>query len=56
VAAEYQARQKGVLAGKTGMIHIGDNSDVGEVDDGWAETISSLEEFNYEKYGIDVRF
>jgi pseudouridine-5'-monophosphatase len=42
------------LAGKTG--HKGENSEVGELDDGWAETISSLEEFNYEKYGIDVRF
>ncbi|KAL2867381.1 putative HAD superfamily hydrolase [Aspergillus lucknowensis] len=55
VAAEYQAMQKEVLAGKTGMVPIGDISDAGEVDDGWAETISSLEEFNYEKYGIDVR-
>jgi pseudouridine-5'-monophosphatase len=55
VAAEYQARQKDVLAGRTGMIHIQDNSEVGQVDDGWAETISSLEEFDYEKYGIDVR-
>lgn len=55
LAAEYQASQKDVLAGKTGMLQIQDNSDVGEVDDGWAESISSLEEFDYEKYGIDVR-
>lgn len=56
MAAEYQGKQKDVLAGKTRMIYIGDNSDIGDVDDGWAETISSLEEFNYERYGIDVRF
>jgi pseudouridine-5'-monophosphatase len=55
VAAEYQASQKDVLAGKTGMIEIGDNWQVGEIDDGWAESISSLEDFNYKKYGIDVR-
>jgi len=56
VAAEYQESQKDVLAGKAGMVEIGDNWQVGEVDDGWAESISSLEDFNYEKYGIDVRF
>lgn len=55
LAAEYHATQKDVLAGKTGMIHVSDDSDIGEVDDGWAEAISSLEEFNYEKYGIDMR-
>ncbi|KAJ5176976.1 HAD-like domain-containing protein [Penicillium canariense] len=55
VAAEYQASQKDILAGKTGMIEIGDNWQVGEVDDGWAESISSLEDLNYEKYGIDVQ-
>ncbi|OQD75420.1 hypothetical protein PENDEC_c007G06270 [Penicillium decumbens] len=56
VAAEYQESKKDVLAGKTGIVEIGDNWQVGEVDDGWAESISSLEDFNYEKYGIDVRF
>ncbi|KAI2793422.1 hypothetical protein POX_a00001 [Penicillium oxalicum] len=56
VATEYQARQKDVLAGRTEMINGGDNTGVREVDDGWAETISSLEEFNYEKYGLDVQF
>jgi len=55
VATEYQASQKDVLAGKTGMIELEDNWQVGEVDDGWAESISSLEDFNYEKYGINVQ-
>ncbi|KAL5359471.1 HAD-like domain-containing protein [Aspergillus floccosus] len=48
VAAEYHPRQKDIFRD--------DNSQVGAVDDGWAEIISSLEEFNYERNGIDVRF
>jgi pseudouridine-5'-monophosphatase len=54
VAVEYQARQKDVLAGRTGMIELGDDWQLGDIDDGWAESIPSLEHFNYEKYGIDV--
>lgn len=54
VAVEYQARQREVLAGRTGMIEIGDNWQLGELDDGWAECIPSLQHFNYDKYGITV--
>ncbi|OIW35542.1 HAD-like protein [Coniochaeta ligniaria NRRL 30616] len=54
VAVEYQARQKDVLAARSGMFDIGDDWQLGEVDDGWAESIPSLQHFNYEKYGIDV--
>jgi pseudouridine 5'-phosphatase len=54
VAVEYQTKQKDVLAGRTGMIEVGDDWQLGEVDDGWAECIPNLELFNYEKYGIDV--
>jgi pseudouridine 5'-phosphatase len=54
LAIEYQAGQKDVLAGKTGMFDIGDEWQLGEVDDGWAETIPSLEKFDYLKYGIRV--
>ncbi len=54
VALEYQARQKDVLAGRTGMIEIGDDWQLGGIDDGWAESIPGLEHFNYEKYGIYV--
>jgi pseudouridine 5'-phosphatase len=54
VAAEYQTRQKDVLAGRTGMIEIGDDWQLGKIDDGWAESIPSLEHFDYEKYGIEV--
>lgn len=54
VAVEYQSRQKDVLAGRMGMIAVGDDWQLGEVDDGWAECIPNLELFNYEKYGINV--
>ncbi|XMA15523.1 hypothetical protein WAI453_008314 [Rhynchosporium graminicola] len=51
---EYQARQKDVLAGRTGMIEIGDDWQLGDIDDGWAESIPSLEHFNYETYGFEL--
>lgn len=54
VAVEYQAVQKEVLAGRTGRFEVGDDWQLGGIDDGWAESIPSLEHFNYEKYGIDV--
>jgi pseudouridine-5'-monophosphatase len=54
VAVEYQARQNDVLAGRTGMI-VGDDWQLGEIDDGWAEIIPSLEHFNCETYGIDLK-
>ncbi|KAH8431049.1 putative HAD superfamily hydrolase [Aspergillus melleus] len=55
VSLEYETRQKEVLAGRTGLIEIGDEWQLGEIDDGWAEGISSLESFDYDKYGINVR-
>ncbi|KAE8364750.1 HAD-like domain-containing protein [Aspergillus caelatus] len=54
VAAEYQARQKEVLAGRMDIIEIGEEGQLGELDDGWAESIPSLEHFDYGKYGIDT--
>lgn len=54
VAVEYKAREKEVLAGRTGMLTIGDDWQLGAIDDGWAESIPSLEHFNFEKYGINV--
>ena len=36
------------------MIKLGDDWQLGEIDDGWAESIPSLEHFKFEKYGIDV--
>jgi pseudouridine-5'-monophosphatase len=54
VAVEYQARQKEVLVGRMGITEVGDDRHLGEIDDGWAETIPDLEHFNYKKYGIVV--
>ncbi|RDW79837.1 hypothetical protein BP6252_04475 [Coleophoma cylindrospora] len=54
VAIEYQERQKDVLAGRTGTIELGDEWQLGDIDDGWAESIPSLDDFDYQKYGIDV--
>ncbi|KAI1078972.1 putative HAD superfamily hydrolase [Whalleya microplaca] len=54
VAIEYQAKQKEVLAGRTGLMEVGDGGQPGGIDDGWAESIPTLEHFKYEKYGIDV--
>jgi pseudouridine-5'-monophosphatase len=64
---EYQGREKEVLAGRTGehkdeeMIENagpsplgGSPGQVGEVDDGWAELVSSLENFDFTKYGISI--
>ncbi|KFG79644.1 hypothetical protein MANI_019137 [Metarhizium anisopliae] len=54
VAVEYRERQKSVLAGRTGMFGVGDDWQLGDIDDGWAESIPSLEHFNYDKYGFHV--
>ncbi|KAF2665942.1 HAD-like protein [Microthyrium microscopicum] len=54
VALEYQARQEDVLAGRVGLIKIGDDWQLGDIEDGWAECIESLEQFDYNKYGIQV--
>jgi pseudouridine-5'-monophosphatase len=54
LAAEYRGREKEVLAGRIGLVEIGDNWQLGEIDDGWAEQLLSLEAFPFEKYGIEV--
>jgi pseudouridine-5'-monophosphatase len=54
LVAEYQPREKEILAGKMGRTAIGDEWQLGQIDDGWAERISNLESFNYKKYGIRV--
>ncbi|KAJ4415137.1 hypothetical protein N0V82_007507 [Gnomoniopsis sp. IMI 355080] len=54
VAAEYQARYKDVLAGRSGSFEVGDDWQSGNIDDGWAESIPSLEHFDYKQYGIHV--
>lgn len=53
LANEYKGREKEVLAGLTGEAE-GDLHQVGEIDDGWAEYLKTLEDFPYERYGIVV--
>lgn len=53
--AEYQGREKQVLAGLMGEHKDEeDRSAPGAIDDGWARVLSSLEDFPYESYGINV--
>lgn len=54
LVAEYQSRLKEVLAGRTGIVEIGNHHQRGEIDDGWAEVIPSLHHFDYQNYGIHV--
>ncbi|KAI1080645.1 HAD-like protein [Whalleya microplaca] len=54
LAAEYNGKGKEVLAGRTGLLPLGDEHQLGDVDDGWAEQLSSLEDFPYEKFGVVV--
>ena len=55
VAAEYgEDERKLALAGRMQMGAFEDDLRSGNVDDGWAEMIPSLEIFSYEKYGINV--
>jgi pseudouridine 5'-phosphatase len=50
--AEYRDRVDEVLAGRTGEGGDVDLHQLGEVGDGWAEYLPSLEGFDYAKYGI----
>jgi pseudouridine-5'-monophosphatase len=54
LAAEYRGREDEVLAGRTGLVVIGDEHQLGEEGDGWAEQLPSLEDFPYERYGIEA--
>jgi pseudouridine 5'-phosphatase len=63
---EFVGLEKEVLAGGTGEHNEeeierhgvssieGSPGHVGEIDDGWAEMLQTLEDFRYEKYGINV--
>ncbi|WYZ45007.1 hypothetical protein EsH8_VIII_000323 [Colletotrichum jinshuiense] len=51
---EYAGREKEVLAGRTGEAGNVDMHQVGEIDDGWAEYLPSLEDFPYGKFGMVI--
>ncbi|OLN81020.1 putative uncharacterized hydrolase [Colletotrichum chlorophyti] len=51
---EYAGREKEVLAGRTGEAGQVDMHQVGEIDDGWAEYLPTLENFPYAKFGITI--
>lgn len=47
----YAGRVEDVLAGRTGE-GLGDESELGEVGDGWGVELSGLEDFRWDDYGI----
>ncbi|RWA08769.1 hypothetical protein EKO27_g6343 [Xylaria grammica] len=49
---EYAGKEAEVLAGRSGLVSIGNEEQLGQLGDGWAEQLDSLENFPYEKYGI----
>ncbi len=51
---EYAGREREVLAARTGEAGEVDLHQLGELDDGWAEYLETLEDFPYAKYGIVV--
>jgi pseudouridine-5'-monophosphatase len=52
--AEFRDKEQLVLAGRTGLIQIGDEWQLGEINDGWAVKLSSLEQFPYHDFGIST--
>jgi hypothetical protein len=51
---ECKGREKEVLAGRIRLVEIGNKWQLGEIDDGWAEQLPSLEMFPFEKFGIEI--
>lgn len=52
--AELEGKELEVLAGRTGLVKIGDEEQLGQINDGWGEYLPSLEDFPYSKFGIEV--
>lgn len=52
---EYAGREEEVLAGRTGEAGNVDVHQLGELGDGWAQYLPTLENFPYAKYGISVK-
>ncbi|KAI1130893.1 HAD-like domain-containing protein [Nemania abortiva] len=49
---EYRGKEAEVLAGRIGLVPIGNEEQLGQLGDGWAEQLPSLENFPYGRYGI----
>jgi pseudouridine-5'-monophosphatase len=54
LAAEIIGRESEVLAGRAGLISIGNESQLGEIDDGWAVQLADLQNFPYDEFGSRV--
>ncbi|KAI1092130.1 putative HAD superfamily hydrolase [Rostrohypoxylon terebratum] len=54
VVAEYQGKERGVLAEGIEIAEAGDDRQLGSIDDTWAESMPTLETFDYGRYGITV--
>ncbi|PBP16046.1 hypothetical protein BUE80_DR013237 [Diplocarpon rosae] len=54
LATEFAGREEQVLAGRIGLVPIGDDEQLGQVGDGWGVVLPSLENFPFESYGIRV--
>jgi pseudouridine-5'-monophosphatase len=52
--AKLKGREKEVLAGRTGLAKVGNEEQLGEIDDCWGECLPSLEGFPYGKFGVDI--
>ena len=52
LAIEYQPHLKSMLVGRTRTVELGDKWVSQMLDDGWTDSIRTLEELNLETYGI----
>lgn len=52
--AQWGEQEKAVLAGRTGLVEIGNKEQLSEIDDGFEEYLATLEDFHYERNGIEV--
>ena len=54
LANEYAGREQEILAGRCNLVTIGEDWQLGDIDDGWATQLTSLEHFPYDEFGIQV--
>ena len=43
-----------MLVGRVGMFEQGDNCQLGEINNGFTESIPTFKHFSFEKYGSDI--